>query len=203
MYGTLIACIIAGLPLPASPVEDKVNAFKKAIKDEIVAEPAKDEPTPATKPVMAAYADTGALMASLDQIPAQMDSPNNMRNVEIQIGQIMTAYSFPQVQKTGKDLLDEIHQEHKARQDAVMATILALRKQVSDEVGTAKTTADLDSVLVDLQKFLNDRYGFNSENQAGVSGDFRYPRIREALAKLSFPLSFRRGPTRHQRSAGD
>ncbi len=46
---TLIASLFLSIPLTASPLEDKVQAFKKALKDEITVEPAKDEPTPSTK----------------------------------------------------------------------------------------------------------------------------------------------------------
>ncbi len=128
----------------------------------------------------AAYADTGALMASLDQVPEHMDNPNDVHNVEIQISQILTAYPLPPVQKAGQDLLDEIHLEHKAREEAVAAGIQVLLKRVAEEVGTAKKAADLDGIIADLQKFLDDRYGFNSENQAHyqeVSAGFDFAKL--------------------------
>jgi hypothetical protein len=162
----LHSTLLAFTPATASPLDDKVNAFKKAIQDEIATKPIKDEPAPNEKAAAVSYNDTNALMASLDQIPKQMDNPNDVHNVEIQIRQLLAAYTFPPVQKAGQDLINQVNVERKAREDAVAVQVQELLKRLADKVGSAQKASDLDGILIDLQKFLDDKYGFNSANPA-------------------------------------
>lgn len=162
-FGVIVfSLLLPGLPLLASPLEEKVEAFKSAVREQIAAHPEKEP----GKPVAAAYVDTGALMASLDQIPFQMESPNSVRNVEVELSDLLSSYPTAEVQKTGHILLDEIHQQRQAHLDAAATEVRALIKSASDAITQAKKAEDLDAIVAQLQKFLGDKYGFNSENQA-------------------------------------
>ena len=103
-------------------------------------------------------------------------------NVEMEITQLLAAYSSEAVQKAGEDLITEIRRERKEHADAAAAEIQTLLKRVfSEEAAKATKPEDLDGLLVELQKFQTNRYGgYNVENQAlfqQVSGAFEFTKL--------------------------
>ena len=177
LCATLFAVVFLSLPASATPLDDKVAALKKAIKEEVAAKPTSAINTPQSP----AYANPGYVTAALDEILAQVDNPNSGGNAEAQIVQILAAFSSDAVQKAGQDLIAEIRLERKAHTDAAAAGIHFLLKRVSDDVSKAKKAEDLDGLLVDLQKFQGDRNGgYNAENQAlyqQVAGAFEFTKL--------------------------
>jgi hypothetical protein len=173
----LVAAFFLSLPVSASPLEDKVEALKKAITAEGTA---KASVSP-NSPQSSLYANAAYLAANLDQLTAQMDNPNAGNNAEAEIRQILTAFSSEEVRKAGQELLDEIHLERKTRADAAAAESEALLKRVSDTVAKAQKPEDVDGILADLQKFQsNGNGGYNPENQAlyqQVSSAFQFTKL--------------------------
>jgi hypothetical protein len=178
LCAALIAALFLSLPVAASPLDDKVAALKKAIKEEVAAKAGTTSPNTPAPP---AYANSEYIVANLDQLTAQIDNPSMGGNVEAEIRQVLAVYSSDAVQKAGQELIDEIRQERQARADAAAAEIQALLKRVSDAVTKAQKPEDLDGILVDLQKFQNGgNGGYNQENQAlyqQVSGAFEFIKL--------------------------
>ena len=175
--------------MQASPIDDKVAAFKAAVEQQAgaaaLSKPPSDPPT-------AADANTSyllSLMASLGRIASEMDTPNTVNNVEMQINQIMSAYSAPAVRKAGHDLLNEVYAERKSRAEAADTEMQALLKHLSDVVAKADKPQDLDDVFVQLQKIVSNRYGYYAENQAlyqNVSTAFEFTKLwQDYLSRLN------------------
>ena len=158
LSAALIAASILFTPAQGSPLDDKIAALKKVLQAE---PPPKVDPSRGQSPF---YGNPALVAASLDQIFEQAD--NGGVNAEAQITQILTAFPSDAVQKAGEDLIAEIRLERKERTDAGAAEIRTLLKRTSDDVAKAKKPEDLDDLLVELQKFQNDRSGgYNPENQ--------------------------------------
>lgn len=160
-----LVVLTAPVFLVASPIEDRVRAFELAVKGATVAEP-KREPS---EPPSAADANTTyllSLLASLDRIAPQMSNPNMVNNMEMQVGQIVSAYqSSPEVDKAGHDLLKEIHRERQVRVEAAATEMQELLKRLSEITAKATKAAELDETLDGLQRIRGDRYSYYAEDQ--------------------------------------
>jgi hypothetical protein len=182
---TLVFLSLLQPSVHATPLDDKIAALKTAIKDEVAGNLSKAPDAP----LSAAYSNTGYLIASFDQIPAQMDSPNTVNNIDVQLSQVLANYHSPEAQKAGLDLRAEVQRERQARVDAAVAHGQALLKKASAAVTGAKKTEDIDETLSDLQKFLIQRNGYNAVDQTlyqQVSSGFDFARAwQEYLAHLA------------------
>ena len=90
---------------------------------------------------------------------------------KMQIGQEYLARLFFRsgAESGTQDLIAELKLERKTRADAAVAELQTLLKRVSDTITSAKKADELDGLLVDLQKYQNNRnggYGYTPETQA-------------------------------------
>jgi hypothetical protein len=154
-YVIVVAVSLVSWTAAASPLDDKVAALKKAMKEEVTATPTSKDTDPARPQRM----EPRFLADSVDELLAQAENPAMGPNVESQLRQLLSAFNSQAVQQTGHDVIDELHKEQEAKTDAAAATIQDLLKRVSTTVANAKKPEDLDDLLVELQKFQNDRNG--------------------------------------------
>lgn len=159
----LLALFGAGA-LVASPVTDGVAAFKKAIRVEFASKPQKELDDPPS----AADANTSyllSLMASLDRISSQLDTPNTVNNIEMQINQIVSAFpASREVERTGRELLGAVYQERTARASTATAEMQGLLKRLTEVASKTAKALDLDELFDALNRIKNDRYSYYTED---------------------------------------
>jgi hypothetical protein len=138
---TLILMLAFALALAsvalATPLDDKLDAFKAALKKAAAASPATANPR--------LDAMGGALSLPIDD-----DAGMGMGNFEAIIKQLMVN-SSPDVQAAGKALLAEIDAQKKSRADAIATKVDAVLKDLPDRLAKAQKPEDLDPVLADIQ----------------------------------------------------
>jgi hypothetical protein len=162
----------------ATPLGDKIDAFKKAIRAEIAERPKTAPGQPNPNMSSAGMEGRFGVDLGLDQISQQMEpSPDGDPETDLPQGgdpaaivrQLLTMFSSEDVQKTGNALLDEIRLERKARDDAYADKVEAILKRVAEVLPKAQLPADLDSLIVDLQKYQNRQGYGRDERQRDLS----------------------------------
>ncbi len=162
---TITLALLCSGSLIASPVTDGVAAFKKALKEEYASKPPPKEPDDPPSPADANTSYLLSLMASLDRISSQLDTPNTVNNMEMQINQIVSAFpASERVEKTGRELLSAIYQERKTRVSTAAAEMQAILQRLSETAPKAVKAAELDEILDALQRIKDDRYSYYTED---------------------------------------
>jgi len=148
--------------LEASPLDDKVAALKKAMKEEIA-----DKQSKGTAPG-AQYAPGNALLRNpgvAEMLMANLKDVNGDYNAPEVLQQVLAQFSSDAVQQAGQDLMDEIRAERRAKTDAYLSSVNDLIKSAPNIVLKAAKPSDLDQLLVDLQKLAQAGQGNSGMDQ--------------------------------------
>jgi hypothetical protein len=139
----------------ASPLEDKVNGLKEALKAEASTAP---PPAPSVVRGDTAVMNTEAQNEALDQITSGQPGSFPFNNATPVITQILMVHPSAAVQKAGRELLEEINTERKAKADAEAVEVTGVLKRLAAVIAQATKPSDLDEILIELQKYQNPGY---------------------------------------------
>jgi hypothetical protein len=139
----------------ASPLEDKVNGLKEALKAEASTAP---PPAPSIVRGDTAVMNTEAQNEVLDQITSGQPGSFPFNNATPVITQILMVHPSAAVQKAGRELLEEINTERKAKADAEAVEVTGVLKRLAAVIAQATKPSDLDEILIELQKYQNPGY---------------------------------------------
>lgn len=131
--------------LCAAPLDDKLDAFKSALKAFASSQPAT------------AQARMGDMASMVDSAYAQ---EGGEANLEAFVLRAMAMYPSPEVQAAGKALLAELESQKKARDDAFTARVDAVLNALPDRLGKAQKPEDIDPILSDIQSLAPVRSGY-------------------------------------------
>ncbi|MCE0497365.1 MAG: hypothetical protein LV481_05395 [Methylacidiphilales bacterium] len=188
--GVLAAVLAGSLPGHATPLDDKVAALKKAMQDEAAAKAKDAKPNGIVLPNGAFYPgggfNPGAYAFALNQFTDDTNDPNQLNQLQSTLQQILSVYTSDAVQKAGRDLLDEIKNEQKARSDAINTEVEGVLDRAKDAILKAQKPADLDAVLQELQK------AQSLPNGMSYPGMF-YPGAQNSVQRLSAAYQFTTG----------
>ncbi len=145
----------------SSPLEDKVNALKSALKAD--ASTGTAQTAAPGVPGKAATMSAAAEDEVLNQITSGQTSQFPGNYAAMNLSQILANHPSPAVQKAGHELLEEIEAERTAKADAYRAQVTELLKRVGDTIAKATKPSDLDGILVELQKYQNQGYATENE----------------------------------------
>src|ERR1700677_211846 len=144
--GVIVFMAIGNALALATPLQDKVDAFKVAIKNE----PSSTAKAPSFPGGIVSGNQTPAQM--LDQIASDDSGKMGGPLAIAAVRQIMSQYSSDAVQTAGQALLDEMEAEQKSEHDAYVAKVKDLLGRLSDVISKATDPADLDASIAELQK---------------------------------------------------
>jgi hypothetical protein len=128
---------LAVSPALASTLEDKVQAFKDALKASASSRATSDKS-------LATPDAASSFRASFE------NEPNSEGNLQSSILRAMAMDPSPGVQEAGKALLAELEAEKKAYAAAIAAKVDAVFNGLSDQLSKAQKPEDLDAVLSDI-----------------------------------------------------
>jgi len=160
--GTFVSLWLLSLSGMASPLEDKVNALRAAMKAD--ASSANPLTTPSTSSGYPAVMSEAAEEEILKQIASGQTSqlPGNYAAI---IHQILSTHSSEAVQKAGLKLLEEIEAERKVKADAYASKVTGVLNRLADVITKSTKPSDLDEILVELQKYQSSGYPVGDEDQ--------------------------------------
>jgi len=148
----LLLISVFGLPVRATPLDDKIKAFDDALKT--------------SKP--AGYSDPMFAERMTQQLGALQEMPGQEQQLEAAIHQVMATDPSKDVQEAGEALIEELQAQKKARIDALTSKVDAALASVPAAVAKAEKPADLDAVLDDLLRVTpanGNAYGYDPETQ--------------------------------------
>ena len=147
----LLAAIVSSSSALSEPGEAAKQELYAAIK-------AEDEAK--TKPGSSGSGRSGvAYMRNLDETVNQ----GNKQQIDYSLTQIAENYRTPAVSQALAKLQAALNVDAKAQEDAALAKIDALQKEVGEVIGKATKTKDLDPLLEKMEKLMESRSERRSE----------------------------------------